>query len=199
MDAFLAMIAMFGMNWIPRFWAGCWGQSMDISNNAALYSLLGLTYGGDGRLTFKLPDLRGRVPMGTGQGPGIPRCDCGGMYGFWQRNIMAQHLPSHSHLVDIPAPSLTVTFKASDKPGTETTPGANDANVLAAPVSRFETKLYNKEDANVALAGGSVESSSGPQTVSTSATGQGAAFEVVQPSLGVSFGICTQGIFPHRQ
>jgi len=199
MEAFMAMIAMFGMNWIPRNWAGCWGQPLNIANNTALYALLGLIYGGDGRVSFNLPDLRGRVPMGTGQGPGLPQCDSGDRYGYWSRTLLVQNLPAHNHLVEIPAPAVSVEFKASDQPGTETVPGTGSANTMGAPDSRYGTKLYNSDDPSVALDGVEVTNASGPQTVSSSATGSGTAFDVVQPSLGLSFGICTDGIFPQRQ
>lgn len=70
-EPFIAQITMFGGNFAPRGWAFCDGQLMSISSNTALFSLLGTTYGGDGRTTFALPDLRGRVPMHPGSGPGL--------------------------------------------------------------------------------------------------------------------------------
>ncbi len=70
-EAFVGEIRMVGFNWVPQGWASCDGQLLPISSHQALYSLLGTTYGGDGRSTFGLPDLRGRVPIGDGQGPGL--------------------------------------------------------------------------------------------------------------------------------
>lgn len=77
MDPFLGTIAMFGFNFVPRGWAFCNGQIMSIQQNTALFSLLGTTYGGNGTTTFGLPDLRGRVPVGQGQGPGLSNYSIG--------------------------------------------------------------------------------------------------------------------------
>ena len=72
MEPFIGQVMLFAGNFAPRGWAFCEGQLMAISSNAALFSILGTTYGGDGRTTFALPDLRGRVPIGPGTGPGLP-------------------------------------------------------------------------------------------------------------------------------
>jgi microcystin-dependent protein len=79
MDPIMGEIRLFGFNYAPRGWILCEGQLMSISQNTALFSLLGTTYGGDGRTTFALPDLRGRAPIGFGQGPGLPSYEQGQM------------------------------------------------------------------------------------------------------------------------
>lgn len=98
-EPFLGTIGIFGFNFAPRGWAQCSGQLLPISSNQALFSLLGTIYGGDGRTTFALPDLRGRVPVNYGQGPGLSLYQIGQKGGAEQINIGIQNLPSHSHTI----------------------------------------------------------------------------------------------------
>ncbi len=98
-DPFIGTIAIFGFNFAPRGWAQCSGQLLPIAQNTALFSLLGTIYGGDGRTTFALPDLRGRVPVSSGQGPGLSQYQMGQKGGAEQVNITIQNLPSHSHTI----------------------------------------------------------------------------------------------------
>ncbi len=93
----MATIVMFAGNFAPRTWALCQGQLLAISSNSALFSLLGVTYGGDGRTTFGLPDLRGRVPVGTGSGPGFTNRLLGARSGVEYNNLTVAHLPAHTH------------------------------------------------------------------------------------------------------
>jgi len=77
MDPYLAQIVMFGGNFAPRSWHYCDGSLLSIAQNTALFALLGTTYGGNGQTTYALPDLRGRIPVGTGQGPALPSVQLG--------------------------------------------------------------------------------------------------------------------------
>ena len=94
---FIAEIIMFGGNFAPRSWAFCDGQLLPISQNTALFSLLGTIYGGDGRTTFALPDLRGRVPMHQGNGPGLTPRNLGSKGGEENVALNQQQMPSHTH------------------------------------------------------------------------------------------------------
>jgi microcystin-dependent protein len=94
-DPFVAEIRLFAGNFAPRGWAFCNGQLVSIQQNTALFSLLGTTYGGDGRVTFALPDLRGRVPIGQGQGPGLSRRDLGEASGTSSVTLVESELPAH--------------------------------------------------------------------------------------------------------
>ena len=97
---FLAQITMFGSSFNPRGWSFCNGQLLDIASNTALFSLLGTTYGGDGRVTFALPDLRGRVPLHSGHsspGPGLSNRTLGEQGGSEQNTLTVGQLPSHTH------------------------------------------------------------------------------------------------------
>ena len=97
MEPFIGQIMMFGGNFAPRGWALCDGSLLSISQNQALFSILGTTYGGDGRTTFGLPDLRGRVPMHPGSGPGLTTRTLGQKSGTETNTLTESQLPSHTH------------------------------------------------------------------------------------------------------
>jgi len=99
-DPMIGEIRLFAGNFAPRGWALCQGQLLSISQNNALFSILGTTYGGDGRTTFALPDLRGRVPIGNGQGPGLTNVTLGRKSGTENITISTSQLPSHNHRVN---------------------------------------------------------------------------------------------------
>lgn len=96
-DPFVAEIRIFPFNFAPKGWAWCNGQLMPISQNTALFSLLGTTYGGDGKTTFALPDLQGRAPMHPGQGPGLSLHDLGETSGSETVTLLESEIPAHSH------------------------------------------------------------------------------------------------------
>ena len=99
-DPTLAEISMFGGNFNPRLWANCDGQLLSINSNQALFSLLGTTYGGDGRTTFGLPELRGRVAVHTGSGPGLTPRQMGQRSGSETNTLTIAQLPSHGHAIN---------------------------------------------------------------------------------------------------
>ncbi len=98
-DPFVAEIRMFAGNFAPRGWALCNGQLLQISQNTALFSLLGTTYGGDGKSTFALPNLQGRAPMHAGSGPGLSPHFLGEEAGVNSVTLLTSEMPSHSHLL----------------------------------------------------------------------------------------------------
>lgn len=141
-DAFVGEIRLFAGNFAPTGWAFCHGQILPISQNTALFSLLGTTYGGDGRSTFALPDLRGRVPVGFGQGPGLSNYSLGQKTGSESVTLNTSQLPSHIHNVE----NLSeMNFKSSpaDK---------SDAKVLVAGSPAGSTAVSTVKTAS---AGGS--------------------------------------------
>lgn len=97
MEGFLGEVRIFAGNFAPRSWAFCEGQLLPISQYSALFSILGTTYGGDGRTTFGLPDLRGRVPVGEGNGPGLSDYRLGAKGGRYQVTLTQSEMPSHDH------------------------------------------------------------------------------------------------------
>src|SRR4051812_21228226 len=117
-DPFVAEIRIFPFNFAPKGWAWCDGQLMPISQNTALFSLLGTTYGGDGKSTFALPDMQGNAPMHPGQGPGLSPHDLGEMSGSETVTLLESEIPAHAHgvmaqntpLGAVALPSATTTF-----------------------------------------------------------------------------------------
>src|ERR1700710_1843658 len=99
-DPFVAEIRVFPFNFAPKGWAWCDGQILPLSQNTALFSLLGTTYGGDGRSTFGLPDLRGRTLIGQGTGPGLTNYSWGELIGTETTTMLYSNLPMHTHLVN---------------------------------------------------------------------------------------------------
>ncbi|KRS10186.1 hypothetical protein XM53_22310, partial [Roseovarius atlanticus] len=113
-DPFIGQIVLFGGNFAPRNWAFCDGQLVAISQNSALFSILGTTYGGDGRTTFGLPDLRGRVPIGPRQGPGLTFYREGQKGGAEDVTLTQAEMPSHSHATNV---QTTANMLAESRPG----------------------------------------------------------------------------------
>jgi microcystin-dependent protein len=168
-DAFLGEIRMFGFNFAPRGWAMCNGQVLAISQNTALFSLLGTQYGGNGVNTFALPDLQSRVAVHQGQGPGLSPYVMGESIGAETVALTQNQMPPHVHSV-----------LANGAPGTATRP--NDA-VLA----RAGSSNYAPAPDGTAMNAGMIGS-----------TGGGQPLGVLQPLLTVNFCIALQGIFPSR-
>ena len=169
-DPFVAEIRMMGFNFAPTGWATCDGQIMPISQNTALFSLLGVNYGGDGRSTFALPNLGGRVVLGAGAGPGLSDHPLGETGGSNTVTLTTAQMPAHSH-----------TLMGTASPTQAAPTGAlmsNTANGSAA---------YHSPTNPVTMAAGSV-----------SATGGGAAINNRPPELVINFCIALQGIYPAR-
>ncbi len=140
MDPFVAEVRIFPFNFAPRGWAFCNGQLMPISQNTALFSLLGTTYGGDGRSTFGLPNLQGNAPMHPGQGPGLSLHDLGETGGAEYVILLESEIPSHSHTIQVSSlnsqsltPSGTITGRGNPTPiyATTFTQATMAANAIA--------------------------------------------------------------------
>jgi microcystin-dependent protein len=173
-DPFLAEIRMFGGNFAPTGWALCNGQLIPISQNTALFSLLGTNYGGDGRSTFALPNLMGMAPMQQGQGPGLSDRLLGETSGVPSVTLLTSQMPAHTHQVN-----------AVDASGDVTTPG--NAVWASAMLGRAGTNMYSDAAPNQMMT---------PMT--TAITGGSQPHNNMPPYLCVSFIIALQGIFPQR-
>lgn len=180
MEPFIAQIVMFGGNFAPRGWAFCDGQLLPISQNTALFSLLGTTYGGDGRTTFALPDLRGRVPMHAGQGPGLTHRQLGERVGSEQVTLSLLQIPAHNH-----------TLFASPNNGTDPSPINNFIGKHQVTIDRTNT-VNGNSFTPVASGLGSMNGSS------ISNTGGSQPHTNVQPTLVINYIIALVGIFPSR-
>ena len=170
MEPFLGQIQAFGFNFAPRGWAQCSGQLLPIAQNTALFSLLGTTYGGDGRTTFALPDLRGRSMVGYGTGPGLSPIQIGQNGGNENTILSVANLPPHNH---------TVQVKVNTANGEEST----STSYLSSHASAFS----DAPTTNAVLAG-----------VSSANAGGGQAFSNRDPYLGINVCIALVGIFPSR-
>lgn len=176
MEPFIGQIQAFGFNFAPRGWAFCNGNLMAISQWQALYSLVGTTYGGDGRTTFALPDLRGRSIVHVGQSPGLSNITWGQKSGLEQLTLTPANLPAHTH---------TANLRLGNGLGNTAT--ATD-NKLAA--SAGSDTIYN------AAGFGSDNLAAG--TVSIDNTGAGQSIASRNPYLGIYVSIALVGIYPSR-
>jgi len=167
MEGYIAEIRLFAGNFEPRNWAFCQGQLLPIVQFQALFSLIGTLYGGDGRTSFALPDLRGRVPVGAGRGPGLRDWRQGERIGSEAHSLP----PAHNHAA--PASSDTAT---SDDPR---------GRVAAMPTVAGRPVLAYADDGADTLKGGT-------------SSGQAGGVSNFQPSLGIQYIICLQGIYPSR-
>lgn len=172
-DPFIGQIKMFGGNFAPRGFAKCDGQLLAISQNEALFSLLGTIYGGDGRTTFALPDLRGRLPIHTGSGPGLTPRALGSKAGTEEVSITASTMPSHGHAV-----------MGTTNPGASNNPAGKVP--AAAPVAAYSDQP--PDPANAKFAGSAI----------TNAGGSSQSHNNVMPFQVICFIIALEGLFPSR-
>jgi microcystin-dependent protein len=186
---FLGMIIIVPYNFAPLGWAFCAGQILPISQNTALFSLLGTTFGGDGQTTFALPDLRSRVPVGAGQGLGLSPYTLGQTGGAENVSLTISELPTHTHAIALN--NLAATANARNAAGNSQTPVGNVPAVEAAGV----TATYSNAPANAVMAPGAI-SVSGTATAGTA--GAGLPTPILSPYQTVNYCIALQGIFPSR-
>ena len=169
-EPFLGEIRFVAFTFAPRGWAECNGQTLSIAQNTALFSLLGTTYGGDGRVTFALPDVRGRMPMHTGQGAGLTNREQGESAGAQATTLTVGQLPAHSH----------------DLQGTNTEANANSPSG-SLPATKQRVALY---------ASGPVDTTMSPLAIAQ--TGSSQPHSIMPPYLVMKCIIATEGIFPSR-
>ncbi len=168
-DPFVAEIRIFPFNFAPKGWAWCNGQLLPISQNTALFSLLGTTYGGDGKSTFALPNLQGSAPMHPGQGPGLSLHDLGETGGSETVTLLESEIPGHAHFA-----------RGSTEDDDATTPVGNSYGNL--------TVAY--------AAGNSATAMMAPQALAPAGGDQ--PHNNMQPYLTLNFCIALQGVFPPR-
>lgn len=181
-EPFVGEIGLVGFNFPPRGWAICNGQLMSISQNTALFSLLGTTYGGDGRVTFGLPNLQGSTPIGFGQGPGLTSRILGEAGGTTSITLLQSEMPAHTHTLGAGlktgAPPTTANAVAS-LPATAT--GTDFLYADTASSTDYMAPLAVNLDTQTSILGGDQPHNN------------------MQPYLTVLMVIALQGIFPQRQ
>ena len=190
MQAFLSTILVWPPNFAPNGWALCAGQLLSISQNTALFSLLGATYGGDGITTFGLPNLQGRVPVGAGQGSGLSLYNLGDNGGVESVNLGINTMPQHSHSA---TQNLSVSLPAVTTTGTTNQPGPSVAPAAPTDAARNPVNIYSNATPNQNLGKPSISG-----TISIGLTGNGLPHENRQPYLAVNYIIALQGFFPSR-
>jgi microcystin-dependent protein len=169
-EPFLGQLMVVGFNFCPRGWAPAAGQILSISQNTALFALLGTMYGGNGQTTFALPDLRGRVPVGVGQGPGLSNIDQGEVGGSESHTLLVSEMPMHSH----------TAFGSTSLPSSLSPTGKQLAR-------QDRVNMYTNPGSLTPLAA---------QTIGTAGGSQ--PFPLRDPYLGLQWCIAVQGIFPSR-
>jgi microcystin-dependent protein len=172
---------MFAGNFAPKDFAFCQGQTMPVSQNTALYSILGTTYGGNGSTTFMLPDTRGRVVVGVGQAPGLSNYNLGQVGGATLTTITAEQMPAHTH--GITAASM---IHCNENPGDNVSP----------------TGEFWGAASGIATYGMQTDTAMAADAVSVNITlgnaGGSQPFDNSQPYLGMNYVVCMYGIYPSR-
>jgi microcystin-dependent protein len=187
-EPFIGQIIWVGFNFCPRGYAEANGQLLAINQNSALFSLYGTTYGGDGRTTFALPDLRGRAMIHAGQGPGLSNINLGQKLGSETTTLTVNQIPAHSHA----AGTLSGHSVASKQPALTEIP---EGNVLAdgQRAALYQNMPIDPAD-KVTMADGSIVIDSGE----TGSSGNGQAFNQRSPQLGLKACVALVGSFPSR-
>lgn len=178
MEEYIGIIKIFGGNFAPRGWAMCQGQLLSIATNTALFSILGTMYGGNGQTTFALPDLRGRMPIGMNQGPGLPSYTQAEIGGTATVTLSTNNIPPHNHVL-----TGTVQMPCSGDSNTDSPEGA----YLASAGSN----IYNSASDGEFM--GSLTN-----TLAVGITGNGLPVAVQNPYMAINYIICTEGMFPSR-
>lgn len=177
MDGVLAVIICFAGDFAPKGWASCNGQFLAINQNQALFALLGTTYGGNGITTFQLPDLRGRTPVSSGQGPGLPDYTLGQVSGSEKATLVVNNLPAHSH-----SGPITLQLPASSDDGIDPTPNSGYP-------SRFTGAYATSTNVNMLAP---------TYTGVIQNTGNAQPINIRPPYLAINYIICLIGAFPSR-
>lgn len=197
MDQYLGQILLFAGNFAPRGWAYCNGQLLAISQNDALFSLLGTTYGGDGRTTFALPDLRGRAPIHSGTGPGLTTRRPGNRSGTETSALNTLTMPNHFHMTtQLLHGKVQVNAVEDDANSDEPTD-----HYLAIPNIEGTNQIYSSNPAESAMktfAPVIPETTAPSDTITLENTGSGRAFNNMQPILCINYIIALEGEYPSR-
>ena len=172
-DCMIGEMRLFAGNFAPRNWAKAQGQLLSISHHSALFSILGTTYGGDGRSTFALPDLRSRVPIGEGTGPGLTRRRLGEKGGEENHTLTIDEMPVHDHDMNVRGTQTPNSQRSKTPENNSLTFGGQ--------------KIYTDQPADAQMAPGTIGPEGGDQPHNN-----------MQPFIGMNYIICLNGIYPSR-
>jgi microcystin-dependent protein len=185
-NAFTGEVKLFAGYFAPRGWAFCDGQVMSITQNTPLYALLGNQFGGNGRTTFALPDLRGRVAVGPRRGNGLSNFTQGQQGGSKTNTLNTSQLPSHSH-------TASGVIRASSAKATSKDPTGNYFASARQVEGRNEFEVFSYASSK------NVDMNADAINVTVGTTGSGKEFNNLQPFLAINYIICLNGIYPSRQ
>lgn len=177
MEGTIGEIRLFAGNFAPRSWAYCDGTTLSIAEYTALYSVIGDVYGGNGNTSFNLPNLCSRVPVGTGQGPGLPNVILGQVGGTETATMTINQMPAHTHIG-----SATIAIPASSEAGS-----GGPTNAVLASISG----AYSGEQSDSHL-------NPIATPISLGSSGSGQPFGILQPVMALNYIICLEGIYPSR-
>lgn len=177
MEGYIAQILLFAGNFAPRGWAFCQGQILSIAQNTALFSLLGTTYGGNGQTTFALPDLRGRTPIGAGQGPGLSPINLGQVGGTENTTLVITNMPAHNHTVTVNPRAVT------------------EAGDTSIPTNAY---IANSGALDREFKASGTFVNMGAANATSGIAGGSQPFSIRNPYLGLNYIICMEGIYPSR-
>lgn len=191
MDGFIGEIRPFAFGFVPQNWLECNGQTLSIQQNAALFAVIGIAFGGNGQTTFNLPDLLGQTAVGLGTAPGNAiYWNIGEKNGTEQVALNTAQIPSHNHTLTMEQVAVATVQS------TTATPTAN-SSWLSHPVQVVDaTTAYNIPNLTKPATGVAVDSTLDPRTIGP--TGSGAGHENRQPYLALTYCICNNGEFPAR-
>lgn len=198
-DPFLGEIRMVGFNYAPYGWALCQGQTMGVSQNTALFSLLGTSFGGNGQTTFQLPDLRSRTPVGMGQGLGLSDIVLGEQDGTESVQLTTANMPQHTHAAMVSgggAVTGSIAIPATTTTGSQSAVPSSTSVFGPISVTNHQGDLYSTSAANTTLAPFNVSLQDAAPAVENSMTGGSLPFSLRNPYLGINFIIAMQGVFP---
>ena len=180
MEGVLAYVTLFAGNFAPKGWAFCQGQILSISQNTALFSLLGTIYGGNGQTTFALPDLRGRTVVGVGQGPGYSNYSQGQVGGGETTILQVNQMAAHTHTVNVNiAPACASSAGTTNNPNDAVYAPDAGGNQAYSSAQNGLMKPY-------------------PAAITMGLQGSNVPFSNRNPYLALNYLICMQGIFPSR-
>lgn len=207
MEFFLSGVVLMGNNFTPVGFVKCDGAILSISQHQSLFSLLGSTFGGDGRTTFGIPNLEGRVPMGFGRGIGLPLYFNGDIVGNTINSLTEQQMPTHTHAAafhpsSTPGGTASVSVSLDDATSTVPLNGGYLAKVVKGGGAADKDEKIYRPDAGtkgtVLLGGVSGDGTASGGTVEVGNTGGGSPFSIMQPSIAMNYVMSTNGIYPSR-
>lgn len=177
MEGVIGYTTAFAGNFAPKNWAICTGQTMSISSNTALFSILGTTYGGNGTTTFALPDLQGRAVVGAGQGPGLSSYSLGQASGSENTTLSTNQMTAHSHPLSVVLTPMAAITQSVESPANAVY-GQGSENLYGSTTDVFLKPF--------------------PATVIMTPTGNSTPMPTLAPVLGLNYVICMFGVFPAR-